>query len=252
MRAYIVTGVSRGIGLAIAETVVASKHQLLSLSSGPDKKETFWCNIQCDLSINAGIRSKMEQLFQTVAMDRFDELVLINNAGVLDPIGPLEAATDIHILNNLMVNQAAPAILISAFIGLTRYYQARRRIINISSGAARHPYAGWAMYCASKAALDMLTLCVAKEQERSDSPVSICSVSPGKVETAMQRKIRGCDPAIFPAQPDFVKANTQGDLSTPRQVAELIVGLDSAGEFKNGGLYDLRNINVEGRNRLDA
>ena len=247
MKAYVVTGVTRGIGLAIAEAVVNSKHQLLSLSSNPDKKEPLWCNIECDLSNCKSLRRLMERLFMSVPMEHFEDLILINNAGVLDPMGPLAAATDAQILNNLLVNQAAPAILISAFIELTGGYRASRRIINISSGAARHPYAGWAMYCASKAALDMMTLCVAKEQRSvHDRAVSICSVSPGKVETAMQRHIRACDPALFPAQSDFVLAKTQGDLLMPRQVAELILALDNAGEFKNGGLYDLRSAIVDG------
>jgi len=247
MKAFVVTGTTQGIGRAIAEAVVAAGDQLLSLSRAPNKVDGLWHNIECDLGRTASIRTNLQKLIQTVAADRVTELILINNAGVLDPIGSLEDASDEQILSHVKVNQAAPAMLMSAFIGLTQYDAARRRIINISSGAARHPYAGLAMYCGSKAALELMTLCVAAEQQHRNNPVTVCSVSPGKVETGMQRQIRQSDKAMIPSQPDFIKAREQGDLLTPGQVARMLLALDRAGEFKNGGLYDLRSTILEGR-----
>jgi benzil reductase ((S)-benzoin forming) len=135
----------------------------------------------------------------------------------------------------------------SEFIRLTENVYPDRRIINISSGAARHPYSGWVMYCASKAALDMMTLCVAAEQKDREYPVAVCSVSPGKVETGMQRSIRRFDKTKFPRQPDFVGAKLRGELKSTNQVADMILDLDHSGELKNGGIYDLRDIIFKGR-----
>jgi len=241
MRAFIVTGTTRGIGRSIAETIIERKEQVLSLSSAPDQIASLWHNLKCDLRQTEEIRARLERLIQTISLDQFSDLVLINNAGVLDPVGPIEEADEGMIVENLMVNQAAPAILMSAFIGLTGNFPGRRRIINISSGAAVHPYAGWAMYCASKSALDMMTLCAAEEQKGQINPVQICSVYPGKVETDMQVAVRRSNPEKFPAQPKFVMAKATGDLLSAGQAARAIINMDASGAFHNGCIYDIRS-----------
>lgn len=247
MRAYIVTGTTRGIGRAIAETVIDRKYQLLSLSRAPERHDPSWHNLTCDLSRPMHVRSKLEQLLEKISLDRLNELVLINNAGTLDPMGPLDWANDDQLINHLHVNLASPAILTSAFIQLTQKCEAVRRVINISSGAAKHPYAGWAMYCASKAALDMITMCAAAEQRDRNDPVSVCAVYPGRVETDMQIKIRHTDPVQFPAQPDFVSAKKRNLLASPGDTARLIIALDAGGQLKNGCIYDLRSAIIDGR-----
>ncbi len=241
MKAFIVTGTTRGIGRAIADIVIERKEQLLSLSRAPDRRDPLHHNISCDLRQTEAVRSRLDRLLHTVSLDQFSDLVLINNAGVLSPVGPMAEADDRDVVENLTVNQAAPAILMSAFIGHTANFHGNRRIINISSGAAVHPYAGWAMYCASKSALDMMTLCIAAEQKGQPNPVVVCSVYPGKVETDMQRGVRRSDPEKFPAQPKFALAKAQGDLLTPVQAAQAIITLDATGAFKNGCIYDIRS-----------
>ena len=246
MKAYIVTGTTRGIGRAIAETVIKRKAQLFSISSAPDKVEPMWHNFECDMRRPEKLRHLLDRLLKSILQDAYDDLVLINNAGVLEPMGPVEEADDGQIINHLHVNVAAPAILLSAFIGATAEFSGDRRIINISSGAAVYPYAGWAMYCASKSALDMITLCAASEQQGQVNPVSICSVYPGKVETDMQRAVRQSDPKKFPAQPSFVLAREQGAVFTPGEVARNVIEYDAAGKFKNGCIYDLRSALSQG------
>lgn len=240
MRYYIVTGTTRGIGRALGEAIIAEGDQLLSLSSAPDQTEGNWVNVSCDLRSFDSLVPCMQRLLAFVDYSSTDCMVLINNAGVLAPIGPLGKIQEERMADHIKVNQMAPFVLMSAFIRLTKDYAGGRRIINISSGAARHPYAGWGLYCASKAALEIMTACAAREQMDDDHPVSICAVSPGKVETDMQVMIRGTRPEQFPAQPQFVQAKASGDLETPHAVAHLLLSLDQQGQFKNGGIYDLR------------
>ena len=242
MRVYILTGTTRGLGRAMAQSVIDAGDHLLSLSRSPDKREPAWHNVECDLTDAHHVAAKMRRLLGSISLEKADELVLINNAGILAPMGPVEDASDEQIVRHLLVNQAAPIILVREFVMATDGLGAQRRIINISSGAARHAYAGLAMYCASKAALDMITACVAAEQASRQNPVVICSISPGKVETGMQRTIRRFDGAKFPARPDFVKAHRQGELNTPEDAARRILALDRSGRLKNGGIYDLRSV----------
>src|SRR3546814_2481600 len=61
-------------------------------------------------------------------------------------------------------------------------------IVNISSGAATSPLEGWSHYCATKAAVLMLTCCVDKEYR--DRGIHVVVLSPGTVATDMQRAIK--------------------------------------------------------------
>ena len=251
MHIYIVTGTTRGLGRALAEAIVGAGDWLLSLSSAPERLGHRRCNVQCDLRRLESVPISLERLLSSVNPENAKGIILVNNAGVLEPIGPVDTLEEKHILDHLLVNQAAPAILMSAFIRLTEGIRCRRRIINISSGAGRHPYAGWSMYCASKAALNMMSQCIGAEQELRDDAVAVSAVSPGKMETDMQAQARAADVSRFPAREDFIRAKLQGDLIAPQRAAEMILSLDKQGYFKNGGVYDLREIAArEGLPRL--
>lgn len=239
--AYIVTGTTRGIGKALADRIIAQGDMVYSLSSAADSRTVHHHNVQCDLSDSSTVRKRFDRLFQLLQCDAVQAVVLINNAGVLDPVGPIESAADDQIVRHLLINQAAPAILMSAFIHWTADMMIDRRIVNITSGAARFPYAGVALYCATKSALEMVTMCVAAEQARCANPVVVCAISPGKVETHMQRQIRASDPGTFPAQPDFVAAKRRGQINSTALVAEMILELDLTGQLRNGKIYDLRD-----------
>lgn len=239
---YIVTGTTRGFGRALAKVILAGKDFLLSLSSAADCIHRRHHNVRCDLSRPETIARSLERLLKTVDFSNAGVLILINNAGVLEPIGALDRIGQDRIVSHLLVNQAAPAILMAAFIRMTDGFHGKRRIINISSGAARHPYAGWAMYCASKAALNMMTRCAAAEQEPGDGGVAVFAVSPGKIETDMQVRIRASDPQDFPAREDFIQAWKHGKLLSADDAARMLLELDRNGHFKNGGIYDLREM----------
>ncbi len=240
--AYIITGTTRGIGRALAQAVLARGKQLFAISRTPRmQQDSRRHDYACDLGDPDQIRNTMTAVMTAIGRMACADVILINNAGVLTPIGPIEKATDDQIRQHLAVNLQAPALLTAQFIRLGDHVPGRRRIINITSGAGEHPYAGWALYCASKAAVNMLTASVALEQRERERPVGVCAVAPGVVDTDMQHVIRCTSGADFPEREHFARLHAEGRLAPPEQVADLILELDIRGLLASGGLYDLRD-----------
>ncbi len=250
---YIVTGTTRGIGRAMAEEILRRGHRLFSLSRAPDTVTQGWRNYRCDLRDAEKIQVAMIRLLDEIPHEACGDAILLNNAGVLTPIGPLERNDWAGMAAALQVNLMAPMQLMSLFIQAAARFQGSRRIINITSGAGRHPYAGWGLYCTAKSALNMLTRCIALEQRGRSRPVTICAVAPGVVATDMQADIHRADDIDFPERQRFLRLAESGGLLAPEDVARLILDLDLAGQFQSGQIYDLRHATwSEGRPVITA
>jgi benzil reductase ((S)-benzoin forming) len=243
--AYIVTGTTRGIGKALAEEIVRRGSLLFSLSRSPDEAKGEWRNYRCDLRDIGQVQTAMDHLLNEIPYGRCGDVVLINNAGVLTPIGPLEKVESAANAS-VQVNLVAPMRLMALFIRAAVRVRGERRIINITSGAGRHPYAGWGLYCAAKAAINMLTRCAALEQRGRPEEVGICAVAPGVVATEMQGDIRQASDADFPERSRFLRLAESGGLLEPDRVAGLILDLDASGQFRPGEIYDLRRVTWSG------
>ena len=135
----------------------------------------------------------------------------VNNAGVLGPIGPLADADAAQVARHLDVNVLGVVHGTQAFL---RHRSPDGVLVNITSGAARTPYEGWAPYCASKAAVDMLTEVVARE-----TGIRAYAVSPGVVDTDMQAEIRSTPPERFPAVARFHDLKRREAFNSPAWVA---------------------------------
>ena len=110
--------------------------------------------------------------------------------------------------------------------------------INISSGAARKPYPGWAVYCASKAALDRYS-----EVLQVEAPFAqIASIAPGVLDTAMQADIRQSTAEDFPNIQRFIDLHAEQVLSSPLAVAKQILAYSLSPEFGQQTLQDIRLI----------
>ncbi|MHA3978150.1 SDR family oxidoreductase [Halovulum sp. GXIMD14794] len=191
-KAVIITGASRGIGAAAARAFAkAGAHVLLSARSAA-AIETIAGEIRKDggsaIAQAADVSSwaEVQALVETARREwgRLD--VLVNNAGVIEPIGPLaksdpEAwthATDINFKGTYYGLRAALPVMQTQGSGV---------VINLSSGAANSPLEGWSHYCSSKAGAAMLTQCADREAQ---GDVRVVGLSPGTVATEMQVQIR--------------------------------------------------------------
>lgn len=250
MNIYIITGTSSGIGGAIARHLVdaqegvitISRRENIPLSRIAKTNSSFFRHYAFDLTQTGKIPELMEYIFTSFKEVKLNGIALVNNAGTIDPIGPSGKLDVSGIEAHLKTNLVAPAILINEFIRLSRPLKASKSILNISSGAAYKPYAGWSNYCSSKAGLDMLTRSIAIEQSAETHPVRIISLAPGIVETPMQEKIRATSAEQFPMQKKFTDLFEKRRLSEPDAVAAKIIPLIFSNQPESGTVSDLRYL----------
>ncbi len=249
---FIITGTSRGIGEAIAESLTKEKNHVVGISRTENKslKEKFeqsgatfdfW---PIDLSDVEGAEVAFEKNLQKLDA-KFESVTLVNNAGLLEPIDQIANTKARDVVKHMNVNLTSLMVLTASFI---RHFEdhPKKEIVSISSGAAYNPYTGWGSYCASKAGSLMFSKVLAEEQKSAKHPAKVISLAPGVVETDMQRTIRSKNKEQFPNIDKFIELKEKGILSSTKQVGETIVStiLDNP-KIKNGEEIDLRNFQDE-------
>ncbi|WP_456377779.1 SDR family NAD(P)-dependent oxidoreductase [Lutibacter sp.] len=238
----IITGASKGLGLGLANTYHKNGYRVISISRSSLKKLYTVEQYQCDLSKTDTIESTMNEIFSHLDENSTTNLTFINNAGNLGTVNTLDNLTPSEISYTIQVNLIAPLVLSSLFIKLSKGWECKKQLFNISSGAAVNPYESWSMYCSSKAGLDMMTKVIFKEQKDVNNGVNIVSIYPGVVDTDMQAEVRNTPKENFKSIQRFIDFYEHGDLKTPKDVAEKIYNLDTSGKLKNGHILDVRNF----------
>jgi benzil reductase ((S)-benzoin forming) len=243
---FLITGTTRGIGKALVAAALAVPGSfVVSLSRAAPFLWKNHQNIRLDLNDTDCIAGSFKSIhIKRKQASRLTRTVLINNAGVLDPIAPIGDCDDTLLARNIQVNLTAPLILVHHFFHFSKPFPGRKWIVNITSGAGRAPYYGWSAYGAAKAGLDMATRAMAMEFSRIDPAFAVCAVAPGTVDTAMQEKIRNCSPDQFEQVDKFLQLKASGALYTPERTATTLIRLLLDGRFKNGGRYDLREMGI--------
>jgi len=223
MHYYIITGASRGLGKALAETLLQQPDtNVLGVSRHATIEHERYQHQPLDLSDIVAVENNLFKVFP--ARPDASSLTLINNAGVLGEIGYVGELPNEHYGFVFDVNVVAPAMLMNTFLSAySGHTNIPRTILNISSGAAQRPVDGWAAYCASKAALDALSVTAQKEQDLRGSRVRIRSLAPGVLDTGMQEHIRGADAQKFSDIDRFAALHAESRLAEPKQAAEKIV-----------------------------
>ncbi len=243
----VVTGGGRGIGAATAHGLAALGAHVAVLARTVEQIDLVAGEIQaqggvaaavpCDVGDPTAVRAAIgavENLLGSVD-------ILINNAGVVWPLGPTAGVDFTAWTDALAINLTGPFACIQAVLPgmLARGWG---RIVNVSTGAA----AGSGMipanaYSVGKAGLEMLTLNLAAELKGSG--VLIHALRPGMVDSEMQSFVRTRPSALIGETmvAQFTAVKEQGQLLSPTEPARLIVRLlaeETTGEIID--IYDER------------
>jgi NAD(P)-dependent dehydrogenase (short-subunit alcohol dehydrogenase family) len=222
----IITGASRGLGLALARALAARQWRLVIDARGADALEAARRELAAQTEITALVGDVADErhcrALVTAAGDRIDALV--NNASILGPSPqPALDAYPLDVLQDVLkVNVLAPLRLVQLALPAM---PDGARIVNVTSDAAVEAYEGWGGYGSSKAALEQLTQVLAVERPL----LSVYAFDPGDMNTALhQEAFPGEDISDRPPPEDSVPALVSlltGDLPSGRyRDADLKVG----------------------------
>jgi benzil reductase ((S)-benzoin forming) len=244
----ILTGASRGMGLAMARQLLAAGHDLLCISRKTSEElagEAQRAGRRCeqwpqDLARADTAAARLETWLQGQDSARLGSLTLINNAGLIPRIAPLDEIPAAQLAEAMRVDLEAPMLLAAAFLRATAGWAVPRRILNISSGLGRRAMAAQAPYCAAKAGMDHFSRCVALEQARLANGARICSLAPGVIDTDMQVQLRGADADRFPDRGNFVGLKEKGMLASPEEAAQRVLAFLERPDFGANPVADVR------------
>lgn len=239
-KVLLITGGSKGIGKALLDKFLHEGFLCVSFSRSSSKinndnlKEVF-----VDLSDNQNLLSEFQKTIEGIDFTDCRQLVLINNAGVINPIDSVGNLSNIDVLDSFSVNLLSPILLTNIFAELFQVHNIEKYVVNISSGAANYAIKSWSVYCSAKASLDMFSKVFNEEQQLKSYPFKVITFYPGKVDTSMQSTIRTVPQERFQDVDIFKEAKVKGSLLTPNYVSNQI--FDSIFDATNNDL--IRRVN---------
>ncbi|MCW2945472.1 MAG: short-chain dehydrogenase/reductase [Actinoallomurus sp.] len=174
----LITGASRGLGLALARALAQDGWDLVLDARGAPELDRAAAGLGAT-AIAGDIADPAHRAALLAASDGID--LLVNNASTLGatPLPALAGYPLDDLEHAFLVNTLGPLALVQGALPALR--ERRGAIINISSDAALEPYAGWGGYGATKAALDQISNVLAAEEPA----VSVWWVDPGEMRTHM-------------------------------------------------------------------
>jgi NAD(P)-dependent dehydrogenase (short-subunit alcohol dehydrogenase family) len=192
-KVVVVTGASRGIGEAAAVALAREGASVMLTARDGARAAEVARRISgdggkaaatpCDVADFGAVERLMGE-----TRERFGAVdVLVNNAGVIEPIAMIAEADPAAWARSVQINLAGAFNAVRGVLpGMLA--AGRGTIINLSSGAAHRPLEGWSAYCAAKAGLAMLTRAIALETEGKG--IRLFGFAPGTTDTDMQVTIR--------------------------------------------------------------
>jgi benzil reductase ((S)-benzoin forming) len=242
MDAAIVTGVSRGLGAALAATLLDRGFTVLGIgrSGNSALAGARYVFAPFDLADAARVDEVLTQPFRALADSAPESVCLLSNAATAGPVGTLGTLAATDVASSLAVNLSAVVALTNLFCRIFADKAQPRRIINVSSGAAQTALAGESCYCVAKAGMEMLTRTLAAEQQAPG--FRAISVRPGIIDTDMQAFARSQPRDVLPSVDMFLEFHSQGRLVPPQVVAAKIVEKLVLGDVEHGRTYSYQEL----------
>ncbi|XP_008581479.1 PREDICTED: sepiapterin reductase [Galeopterus variegatus] len=247
----VLTGASRGFGRALAPLLarLLSPGSVLVLNArndqalqqleaelGAGRPGLHVMRVPADLGAEAGLQQLLGALRELPRPEGLQRLLLINNAGTLGDVskGFVDLGDPAEVNNYWALNLTSMLCLTSSIL---KYFPSSpglsRTVVNISSLCALQPFKGWALYCAGKAARDMMFQVLATEEPS----VRVLSYAPGPLDTDMQQLAREAS-----VDPDLRKSlqelKTKGKLVDCMASAQKLLSLLQKDMFKSGAHVD--------------
>lgn len=220
-----ITGVSKGLGEALALHFLKEGHHVYGIGRSHSIVHENFQFILCDLSD----REQVDSLdFGSID----EEVLFINNAGIIGNIQRLSDQKEPDVFDVMMVNAISP-MLFCAKIARAVDLKSNLTVINISSGAGRRSIPSWASYCASKAAIDRFSETFYLEEIEKGRPIRVFSVAPGVIDTAMQRTIRSTKASDFSSVSRFLELKQNHELRSKEEVVQKIIALMHSSQNDN-------------------
>ena len=243
----ILTGGSRGMGLAMGQQLLAKGHTVLSIArrssselaaAAPSPDQLIqW---EQDLGDTDAAAQRLGDWLRSLQPADWASITLINNAGVIPQIAPLSDLATPDLRNALRVGLEAPMALTGVFLGATGSWTVPKKVLNVSSGLGRRPMASQAAYCTAKAGMDAYARCVALEEAHKPHGAKIVSLAPGVIDTDMQVQLRNADAGAFPDVGNFKGLHEGGKLSSPEEAAAKVLGWLDRADFGQNVIADVR------------
>jgi NAD(P)-dependent dehydrogenase (short-subunit alcohol dehydrogenase family) len=203
----LVTGASRGIGLAVAEALrEAGAHVVRLARSLEDRDAEGQTDRGCDLTDPAAVARVLEGL----RVERGIPDIIVNNAGVF-VVKPVEEITPAEFARTLATNLTAAFLVVHTLVPRLRE-RGSGHVVTIGSVADHVTFPGSTAYAASKFGLRGMHYALAAELERSGVRTTL--ISPGPVDTGMW------DPVDPDSKPGFTKRR---DMLRPADVAAAVL-----------------------------
>jgi 3-oxoacyl-[acyl-carrier protein] reductase len=188
-----ITGASRGLGAHLAQAfwkkgwnlalVARDQEALLQLCNDlPKRSEQKFIIFKCDLAEVSEVTALVKKIKNH--LPRLD--VLINNAAIHGPIGPLTESDLASWNNTIQVNLLAPVALCHGLIGLISN-SGGGSIINLSGGGATSPRSNFSAYASTKAALVRFSETLAQEVQHQN--IRVNCIAPGAMKTALLEEV---------------------------------------------------------------
>ncbi|KAL7157446.1 hypothetical protein ABFS83_02G078000 [Erythranthe nasuta] len=206
LKTVLITGVSRGLGRALALELAKLGHTVIGCSRSADKLSSLQSELAAasenksnsgkHLIFNVDVRSdsSIEELARTVVEKNVIPNIIVNNAGMINRNNNLWEVSAEEFDSVIDTNLKGTANVLRHFIPLM-IQKKQGIIVNMSSGWGRSVAAEVAPYCASKWAVEGLTKAVAKELPPE---VAVIALNPGVINTVMLESCFGSTAALYP------------------------------------------------------